>query len=194
MKRVLLFLAIAELTSMVTFGQKKETRTVSGFTGIDASGAFDITVVKDSTEALTIEADEAVMQYVRSEVKKGVLHLYLDNTKKVKNIKTLKVKVVMKNLDRATLSGAYKLTANGGMTVEMLSVSEYVKLSNSGNVNLSLPANNGYQLKVKANKIDTSNLKDFRGNMDSKSLDGTVGNGGAKIEINTSQRASLKFK
>jgi len=143
MKRVLLFLAIAGLTSMVTFGQKKETRTVSGFTGIDASGAFDITVVKGSTEALTIEADEAVMQYVRSEVKKGVLHLYLDNTKKVKNIKTLKATVVMKDLDRATLSGACKLTANDRFT------SERFKLDCSGASSIVVHLNTG-QLEIDA--------------------------------------------
>ena len=85
-------------------------------------------------------------------------------------------------------------TSGGSMTVEMQSVDDYVKLSNSGSVHLSLPANNGYNLKVKANKIETSGLKDYRGNVESRSMEGTVGNGGAKIDINTSQRASLSFK
>ena len=85
-------------------------------------------------------------------------------------------------------------TSGGGMTVEMLSVSEYVKLSNSGDLNLTLPANKGYNLKVKANSISTTDLKDFRGNMDSRNIDGTVGSGGPAIEVKTSLRASLTFK
>ena len=85
-------------------------------------------------------------------------------------------------------------TSGGGMTVTMESVSEYVKLSNSGSVNLTLPVNKGYNLKLKGNKVETSGLKDFRGNMDSRSVEGTMGNGGAEIEIKTSQRASVTFK
>jgi hypothetical protein len=112
MKRVAVFLVIAGLTTMFASGQKKETRTVSGFTGIDASSVFDITVTKGNVESLVIEADDAVMPLVRSEVRNGVLHLYLDNAGKVKNIKTLKASVVMKNLDNVSLSGACKLAAN----------------------------------------------------------------------------------
>jgi hypothetical protein len=111
MKRVLLFLVVAGLTT-IAYGQKKETRPVSDFTGIDASSAFDITVTRGDTESLILEADDEMMAYVRSEVRNGVLHLYLDNEKKVKNIKTMKAAIVMKNLDRVSLSGACKLTAN----------------------------------------------------------------------------------
>ena len=85
-------------------------------------------------------------------------------------------------------------TSGGSMNVTMTSVSDYVKLSNSGNTNLTLPANKGYNLQVKANKVETSDMKDFRGDIKSGSLDGTVGNGGPKIEIKTSQKASLTFK
>ena len=46
MKRVVVFLMIAVLMPMLMFGQKIENRTVSDFAGIDASGAFNITVVK----------------------------------------------------------------------------------------------------------------------------------------------------
>ncbi len=78
----------------------------------------------------------------------------------------------------------------GSMNVTMKSVSDYVKLSNNGNINLTVPANKGYNLKIKANEIATSGLKNFNGNMDN----GTVGNGGAEIEIKESLRAYLAFK
>jgi len=112
MKRISLVFAIAGLTILFAFGQKKEIRSVSGFTGIDASSVFEITVTKGSVESLVVEADDDVMQYVRSEVRNGVLHLYLDKNNRLKNIKTLKASVVMKNFDSASLSGACKLVAN----------------------------------------------------------------------------------
>ena len=85
-------------------------------------------------------------------------------------------------------------TSGGSMTVEMESVSDYVKLSNSGNINMSLPAGKGFNLKVRANNIETSGLKDFRGNVESRSMDGTIGNGGPEIDVRTSQRASLTVR
>jgi len=117
---------------------------------------------------------------------------------------SIKAKEVKGTLKAGTSGGSITLddisgsvdahTSGGSINVTMVSVSDYVKLSNSGNTNLTIPANNGYNLKIKGNKVETSGLKDFRGNMDSKSLEGTMGNGGANIEIKTSHRASVKFK
>ncbi len=110
MKKVLLSLMFVGLT-LTAFCQKKETRAVSNFTGIDASSVFDITVTKGNAESLTIEADDAVMPYVRSEVKDGVLNLYIDKDGKTEQIKTLKASIVMKNLEKVSLSGACKLSS-----------------------------------------------------------------------------------
>ena len=85
-------------------------------------------------------------------------------------------------------------TSGGSMEVNMEAVSDYVKLTNSGNTTLSVPAEKGYNLKVKANKIDTSGLKDYRGNIDSRNMEGTIGNGGPEIEIKTSQKANVTFR
>jgi hypothetical protein len=110
---------IAGLT-VFTFGQKVETRTVAGFTGIDASGSFNVTVARGAVESLSVEADEDVMQYVRSEVKNGVLCLYIDKSApktwwerlKNDNKRRIKASVVMNDLDRVSISGACNLTAN----------------------------------------------------------------------------------
>ena len=85
-------------------------------------------------------------------------------------------------------------TSGGSMTVDMEAVSDYVKLSNSGSTHLSLPSGKGYNLKVRGNKVETSGMKDFRGNIESRSIEGTVGAGGTEIDVRTSQRASLTFK
>jgi len=78
--------------------------------------------------------------------------------------------------------------------VKIISVSEYVKLSNSWNIQLTLPAGKGYNLNVKASKIETSGLKDFHGTMESSNIQGTVGTGGADINLKSSQRISLSFE
>jgi hypothetical protein len=154
MKRVSLFLAVVGLTTLVAFGQKKETRPVSGFTGIDASSAFDITVTKGGTESLVIEADDAVMPLVRSEVRNGVLHLYFDNNRSVRNIKTLKASVVMKNLDKVSLSGACKLTANDLFTPDKFNGDCSGASNLTVNVNtgeLHIDASGASKIQMKAN-------------------------------------------
>jgi len=84
-------------------------------------------------------------------------------------------------------------TSGGSMEVSIASVSDYVRLSNSGNLSLTLPSGKGYNLKVRANKVETSGLKDFRGSMESRNIDGTVGIGGAEINVRSSQRVRLAF-
>ena len=175
MKRVSLFLVVAGLTTMVTFGQKRETRSVSSFTGIDASSVFNITVTKGGTESLIIEADDAVMPYVRSEVRNGVLHLYLErgSDKKVKNIKTLKATVVMKNLDKVSLSGACKFTAHDRFTSDRFKgdcsgASSMMVNLNTGQ--LDIDASGASKIQVKANmtgdaKLDVSGTSKIHGEL-----------------------------
>jgi len=85
-------------------------------------------------------------------------------------------------------------TSGGSMNVKIASVSDYVKLSNSGSLNLSLPAGKSYNLNVKANRVETSGMNDFRGNMEKNSITGTIGNGGPEINVKSSQNARLSFE
>ena len=176
MKKVAVFLVIAGLTTMFASGQKKETRQVSGFTGIDASSVFNITVTKGAAESLAIEADDAIMQYVRSEVKNGVLRLYIekDAEKKVGNIKTLKATVVMKELDKVSLSGACKLTADDLFT------SDSFKGDCSGASALSVNVNTGRL------KIDASGASNIR-------INANV-NGNADIDLSGASKLQAEMK
>jgi hypothetical protein len=151
MARVFLLLLIVGLTNAGgAYSQKKEIRAVPSFTGINASSVFDITVIKGDTESLTIETADNVMQYVRSEVRNGVLYLYLDNTNRLRNIRALKATVVMKNLERVELSGASKFTAKDLFTPQTF------KVSCSGVANVEVNVNTG-QLNV-----ETSGASDIR--------------------------------
>ncbi len=168
MKRILLFFMMVGLATTFAFSQTKKTHPVQGFTGINASGVFDITVTKSDTESLTIETDDEVMPYVRSEVRNGVLHLYL-NGKEFKNIKTLKASVSMKTLDKVILSGACKLTTNDPFS------SEEFKSDCSGanrmavNVNtgqLSLKTSGANQIDIKANVTKANNTAEIKTSSD----------------------------
>lgn len=93
------------------------------------------------------------------------------------------------------ISGNVDATTSGGsMNVKIKSVKDYVKLSNSGNINLTLPAGKGYNMNVKSNGIDISGSVDFRGSRENKNMEGTIGNGGPEITVRSSQRVRLSFE
>ena len=55
-----------------------ENRKVSGFDRLEVSGGGDVTIIQDGTEALKIETDDNVMQYVTSKVQGGTLSIGLE--------------------------------------------------------------------------------------------------------------------
>ena len=85
-------------------------------------------------------------------------------------------------------------TSGGNMIVKIKSANEYVRLSNSGNLNLVLPAGKNYNLSVKANKIDVSGLQNFSGSQDNSRLEGTIGSGGTEVTVKSSQWVWLSFE
>ena len=85
-------------------------------------------------------------------------------------------------------------TAGGSMNVQITSVAGYVRLSNSGNISLALPADRGYNLKIQGNNIDAGHIKNFQGVFESKNIDGTLNGGGAEISVKTPQRVKLTFE
>jgi DUF4097 and DUF4098 domain-containing protein YvlB len=84
-------------------------------------------------------------------------------------------------------------TSNGSMNVEMLSVTDFVRLSANRDINLVMPDKN-YSISVQGNRIRTSGLRDFSGNMDlRRRLNGNIGNGGAEINAR-GKRVNLNFR
>lgn len=76
-------------------------------------------------------------------------------------------------------------TNGGNMQVVILEAGNAVKLTNSaGNIDLTLPAAAGFDLQITANKISTSNLKNFDGDFNQPSvLRGKIMGGGAEVKV-----------
>ncbi len=84
-------------------------------------------------------------------------------------------------------------TSAGSMKVSMEAVKEYVRLKTSGSVSLEVPRG-GYDVDIHGRRINNKTT-DFRGEFDSeKSMKGTIGTGGAEINIRSSGRVEIRFK
>ncbi|MFD2246707.1 head GIN domain-containing protein [Pontibacter ruber] len=85
-----------------------QERQVSGFTGIEIGGGFQVEVSKGSKEGVRLEVEENLMDRVKTEVKDGVLHIYNDGG--ITTSKGMKAYITVKDLNKVGVSGGVKLT------------------------------------------------------------------------------------
>jgi hypothetical protein len=89
-----------------------ENRNVSGFDHLELSGGGDVTIIQDGTEALTVETDDNVMQYVTSRVLGGTLSIKLDFPQLRSVIPSrLSLTLHVKDLSGISTSGSWKVMA-----------------------------------------------------------------------------------
>jgi len=91
----------------------KEERNVSGFTSLEVSGAFQVFLYQGKSEALTVEADENLMQYIKTEVKGDRLKIYTDED--IRKATKLNIYLTFEELEMIDISGAVTITGEGLM-------------------------------------------------------------------------------
>ncbi|MDR3181118.1 MAG: hypothetical protein LBT61_04220 [Prevotellaceae bacterium] len=84
-------------------------------------------------------------------------------------------------------------TSGGRMKVDMRSVAEYVRLHNSGRIDLAVPSG-GYTLDLKSREVNTPELNAFSGSLKPNDITGTQYGGGPELTVKSSHRVSLSFK
>jgi len=85
--------------------QSEKRNTSSNFTGIHVSQGIDVYLTTNNATAISVEADENIIDLIKTEVKDGVLNIYL--SKQVWRSKTRKVYVSAPIINKiATTSGA----------------------------------------------------------------------------------------
>ena len=122
---------------------QKETRKVSSFDALDISSAFDVYLTQGNTESLVIEADENLLDVIKTEVRGGVLKIYVDAN--IRNSKTMKAYISFKMLSMIELSGAcdvygendfkfddIEIETSGAAEIEMKMTARKVYLDLSG--------------------------------------------------------------
>ena len=55
-----------------------ESRDVSGFDRVSLSGSGEVIITQSGEESLSVETDDNIMQYVKTEVRGGTLYLDID--------------------------------------------------------------------------------------------------------------------
>lgn len=103
-----------------------ELRNVTGFNGIEVSGAIDLYISQGTVDAVAISAsDEAIKSRIRTEIKGSTLLIYFDGKgmswKSWGNHK-MKAYVTFKNIHKIEASGACNVKATGTIRQQVLSI------------------------------------------------------------------------
>lgn len=117
------------------YGLDKQDRHLSGFNAVNIAGSFDVYITQGSTESVTVEADDEVIDKIITEVKDGALKIYTKSTSGFNwswgdNNKKRIVRVVAKDLKTISLAGSGDVFFKEGFRTQSLAV----KLSGSGDI------------------------------------------------------------
>jgi len=131
---------------------QNEKREVEDFEAIEVGGIFEVEVVAQKDFSVEVEADDNLLQYIRTEVRDGKLQISTD--KRISPKGSIHVRVSAPNIDNLEVSGVSK-----------------VSLANVKNDSLKVDASGASKIKVDgetknlevelsgASKLDAESLK-----------------------------------
>lgn len=92
----------------------RSSRQVSDFNAVKVSSGIDLYLTQGNTISLEIEADQNLHEYIITEVKDGVLKIYVE--KSIRNVKEMNVYLTFKEIDELIASGGPMLKIQEPLT------------------------------------------------------------------------------
>jgi hypothetical protein len=87
-----------------------EVRTVGDFSQLDVGSVFQVEVVAQKEFSVEVEADDNLLQFIRTEVNDGRLEISL--SKSVKTSNPMRIRISAPNIDRVEASGASRVNVS----------------------------------------------------------------------------------
>jgi len=130
----------------------KESREVSGFRSVDVGGVFQVEITAQKEYALEIEADDNLLQHIKTEVRGGTLHIHSNESLKPQS--PILVRISAPDIEGIEASGASKVSlANVKNSKLAVDASGVAKIDVNGETST-------LQIDISgASKVDAENLK-----------------------------------
>jgi hypothetical protein len=106
-----------------------EGRIVSDFDKVKSSGSFEVHITKGDVFDVIVSADENVIQYIDTYVRRGILNLETNGTLSIQNKLPMEIFITTPVLEGINLSGSGNITSDYFLSDEM-----DVFLSGSGKI------------------------------------------------------------
>jgi hypothetical protein len=111
-----------------------QTRDLPGFTGVKVGSGINVFLTQGETQHVEVEADENLLDWIRTEVEGSVLHIYTD--KNIRMARTKKVHITCKTIDRIDVSSAGDVTGLTPFKTERLDID----MSSAGDLKFEVEA------------------------------------------------------
>jgi hypothetical protein len=115
----------------------KQERNVGQFTGIKVGGAFEVVLSQTGKHRLVVEAEEDLLDKVRTEVKGDVLHIDMEWDWSWKGNDDIIIYIDFKDLESLEISGAADVRADTPINANDLDI----RVSGAGDMELEVDAN-----------------------------------------------------
>lgn len=117
----------------------QDKRTIGDYSKLNVSGALDVNLVSGLKEVRIKTDDSKLIQYIKTEVDKGTLNIYIEKGKhKLFRNQDVNIDVPYDKLEEILLSGSGSVTSNKTITTDNIKIN----LTGSGDIDVSLDAKN----------------------------------------------------
>ena len=116
---------------------KTETRKTDSYDGVSLGGFFDVILVKGKEGNVKVEAEENLMEYIITDVKRGTLQVKVKKGYNLKTSRRITVTVPVQEIEKVSLGGS------GNVKGDLLLKADNFKVNigGSGNIELNIDAN-----------------------------------------------------
>ena len=114
----------------------KQERKTGSFTGVKVGGAFDVVIRQTGKHRVVVEAEQDVIDKVRTEVKSGVLHVEMVRDWSWGNNDEVTVYIELADLELLHVSGAGDVEAVTSINADDLEI----KVSGAGDLDMEVKA------------------------------------------------------
>jgi len=151
------------------------SRTINDYDAITLTGWFDVEIVDGNEGDITLEGEENLLEYIKTEVKDGKLHIKSKNGVSLKPSfwnNGIKITVPVESINAVTLTGSGNITGDkiikttnfrttmtgsGNITLAIEATSTEANMTGSGNINLS-----GFSSSFNANIYGSGDIEAYK--------------------------------
>jgi hypothetical protein len=202
--KILLLATAFFVTSLHATEDWKKSRPVSGFTGLSVSSGIDLYLTQGNAEKLTFDVKGVDEEDVKSEIKNGVLKLYIERSGMNwgfnfgKN-KYVKAYLTFKQLSSLSASGGADVFGEGMMSFDDLNVSvaggsDLTMKLKADDLNVSVSGGADAVLEGSAKTLNASGSGGA--DLDARKLTASVcsasASGGADVYVKATQELTMK--
>jgi len=155
----------------------REDRDVSGFAGVEVSNQGDLKIELGDKEKLVIEAEDNLLEYIKAEVRDGVLKIGTSPNVGFRNTRPIRYYLTAKSLDYLAVSSSgnieapalkadkftVRVSSSGDIDIDALEAEEIsVEISSSGNARVDTLNADGLSLDISSSgdfNIGTGRIK-----------------------------------